>query len=152
MTRARRYLPAAVAFVAVLALWEGLLRLFDVQSFVLAKPSEIATAFVENFSVIWGAGLRTLVEAVGGLLIGVVLGVAVALAAARWVSMRQGLVPDRHGGERHPHHRLGPDHEPVVHHHQPGLEDDGGVGDGVLPGDGQHPARASPRSTTIRSR
>ncbi len=93
MTRTRRYLPAAVAFVAVLVAWEGLLRLFDVQTFVLAKPSEIATAFVENFSIIWGAGLRTLIEAVGGLLIGVVLGVAVALAAARWVSMRQGLVP-----------------------------------------------------------
>ena len=60
---------------------------------MLAKPSEIATSFVENFSVIWGAGLRTLVEAVGGLLIGVALGVAVALAAARWIRLRQGLVP-----------------------------------------------------------
>jgi NitT/TauT family transport system permease protein len=93
VTRARRYLPAAVAFVAVLAAWEGLLRLFNVETFVLAKPSEIAAAFVENISVIWGAGLRTLVEAVGGLVIGVVLGVVVALAAARWVPVRQGLVP-----------------------------------------------------------
>jgi NitT/TauT family transport system permease protein len=93
VTRARHYLPAAVAFVAVLAVWEGLLRLFDVESFVLAKPSEIATAFVENFSVIWGAGLRTLVEAVGGLVIGVTLGVVAALAATRWVPVRQGLVP-----------------------------------------------------------
>ena len=93
MTRARHYLPAAVAFVAMLAVWEGLLRLFNVESFVLAKPSEIATAFVENFSVIWGAGLRTLVEAVGGLVIGVTVGVVAALAAARWVPVRQGLVP-----------------------------------------------------------
>ncbi len=93
MTRTRRYLPAAVAFVAVLAMWEGLVRLFGVESFVLAKPSEIASAFVENFSVIWGAGLRTLIEAVGGLIIGVALGVAVALGAARWLPLRQGLVP-----------------------------------------------------------
>ncbi len=93
MTRARRYLPAVIAFVAVLVLWEGLVRLFDVQSFVLAKPTEIAASFVENFPVIWGAGLRTLVEALGGLVIGVVLGVGAALAATRWIPVRHGLLP-----------------------------------------------------------
>jgi len=93
VTRLRRYLPAGIAFVAILALWEGLVRVFDVQSFVLARPSEIMASFVETSEVIWSAGLNTLIEAVGGLVIGVVLGVAVALAATRWVGVRTGLLP-----------------------------------------------------------
>ena len=48
---ARRYLPAVVAFVAVLLIWEGLTRLFGVESFVLSKPSEILASFVETLTM-----------------------------------------------------------------------------------------------------
>jgi NitT/TauT family transport system permease protein len=90
---ARRYLPAVVAFVAVLLIWEGLTRLFGVESFVLSKPSEILASFVETSATIWGAGMRTLLEAAGGFVIGVGLAVATSLAAARWVGFREGMLP-----------------------------------------------------------
>jgi NitT/TauT family transport system permease protein len=89
----RRYLPAAIAFLTVLLVWEGLTRLFGVESFVLSKPSEILASFTETFVVIWGAGLRTLIEAAGGFLIGVTLAVLTSLAAARWVGFREGMLP-----------------------------------------------------------
>jgi NitT/TauT family transport system permease protein len=89
----RRYLPAAIAFLTVLLVWEGLTRLFGVESFVLSKPSEILASFTETFVVIWGAGLRTLIEAAGGFLIGVTLAVLTSLAAARWVGLREGMLP-----------------------------------------------------------
>jgi NitT/TauT family transport system permease protein len=89
----RRYLPAAIAFVAVLLVWEGLTRLFGVESFVLSKPSEILNAFTETFGTIWGAGLKTLAEAAGGFVIGAGLAVATSLAAARWVGFREGMLP-----------------------------------------------------------
>ena len=88
-----RYLPALVAFLAVIALWEGLTRLFDVETFVLPKPSEIMTSFVATAGVIWGAGFRTLIEALGGFAIGVTLAVLTSLAAARWVGFREGVLP-----------------------------------------------------------
>ena len=73
--------------------WEGLTRLFNVQSFILPKPSEIMTSFFETFSTIWGVGFNTLIEAVSGFLLGTVLAVATSLAAARWVGFREGMLP-----------------------------------------------------------
>jgi len=77
----------------VILLWEGLTRVLGVETFVLPKPSEVMSSFVETAPVIWGAGLRTLVEALGGLGIGVTLAVLTSLAAARWVGFREGVLP-----------------------------------------------------------
>jgi len=88
-----RYLPAVVAFVTVILLWEGLTRAFEVKTFILPKPSEIMASFVETSSTIWGVGLNTFIEAAGGFVIGVTLAVATSLAAARWVGFREGMLP-----------------------------------------------------------
>ncbi len=89
----RRWVPAAVAFVVVLGIWEGLTRLFGVQSFILPKPTEIITSFVDTTDVIWTAGFNTLQEALGGFVVGTAAGVVVALATVRWVRVREGLMP-----------------------------------------------------------
>ncbi len=89
----RSYWPAMVAFLVVLLLWEGLTRLFGVESFVLPKPSEVMASFIETAPVIWGAGMRTLFEAVGGFVIGVSLAVVTSLAAGRWAGFREGVLP-----------------------------------------------------------
>ena len=39
----RDWLPALVVFVIVIALWQGLTTAFHVQTFLLPKPSEIAS-------------------------------------------------------------------------------------------------------------
>ncbi len=91
--RLRNAGPAIVAFFLVLALWEGLTRLFDIETFVLARPSLIAERFLATTGVIWGAGLNTLVEAVVGLVVGTALGIGVAFATVRWVPVRDGLMP-----------------------------------------------------------
>ena len=68
--RWQQYLPAILAFIVVILLWEGLTRLLRVETFVLPKPSEVMTSFFGTASVIWGAGYRTLIEALGGFVIG----------------------------------------------------------------------------------
>ncbi len=89
----RRYSPAIVAFFAVILLWEGLTRLLGVETFVLPKPSEVISSFVATAPVIWGAGFRTLIEALGGLMFGVTLAIVTSLAAARWAGFRDGILP-----------------------------------------------------------
>ncbi|MGI9648929.1 MAG: hypothetical protein ACR2OI_10450, partial [Acidimicrobiia bacterium] len=76
----KRYLPAAVAFVGVLVVWELFVELANVKSFILPAPSEITAAFFEEFSTIWSAGWTTLREAVGGLIIGLALAVLVSFS------------------------------------------------------------------------
>jgi NitT/TauT family transport system permease protein len=93
----RWYLPAAAVFVGVIGLWEFLVRVLEVQAFILPAPSAIGAALVEN----WGAGRwplfasarATLFEAIGGLVIGTVVGVAIAFVVARWAGARDAVLP-----------------------------------------------------------
>jgi NitT/TauT family transport system permease protein len=89
----RRYTPAVLAFVSVILVWEGLTRIFSVESFILPKPSEIMASFIETSSTIWGVGFNTLIEAASGFLLGTTLAVVTSLAAARWVGFREGMLP-----------------------------------------------------------
>ena len=91
------YLPAVVVFVAVIVMWELAVRIFQVRAFILPAPSAIATALVDN----WGAGRwplfasaqATLIEALGGLVIGTGAGLIVAFAIARWASVSDAVLP-----------------------------------------------------------
>jgi NitT/TauT family transport system permease protein len=95
---ARYYLPAVVVFVGVIAIWELVTSLTATREpRILPAPSAIGAALVEN----WGAGRwplfdsarATLLEAVGGLLIGTTVGVLVAFAVARWANARDAVLP-----------------------------------------------------------
>ena len=93
----RYYAPAVVVFVAVIVIWELLVRATGARAFILPAPSAIGAALVDN----WGAGRwplfdaarTTLLEAVGGLIIGTLIGVAVAFAIARWANARDAVLP-----------------------------------------------------------
>ena len=103
-SRARRaarslawYAPAIAVLVGVIGLWELAISSFDVRATIVPAPSAIAAALVDN----WGAGRwplftaarTTLFEAVGGLVIGTIIGIAVAFAVARWANARDAVLP-----------------------------------------------------------
>jgi NitT/TauT family transport system permease protein len=93
----RHYLPAVIVFVGAIAIWEGLIRAFEVRAFILPAPSAITAALIEN----WGDGRwplfesarATLFEAVGGLVVGTVVGVVIAFAVSRWANARDAVLP-----------------------------------------------------------
>ena len=87
------YFPAVAVFVGVLGLWELAVRALSIQQFLLPPPSSIASAFVEHFDELMTVGRNTLVEAVGGLLIGGVAALVVAFATARWATASRALLP-----------------------------------------------------------
>jgi len=91
--RVRRYLPAVAIFIGGLAMWETAVRVFNIQGFLLPKPTEIATTFVDEFPTVVSAGWFTMKEALGGFLIGSVLAMSLALLTARWTIVRDGLMP-----------------------------------------------------------
>jgi NitT/TauT family transport system permease protein len=87
----RRYLPPILVFVAVLVIWE--LGTAGPGRRVLPPPSTIVDAAVANQERLIRATLATFWEAIGGLVIGTVAGVAVAFAAARWIVARDIMLP-----------------------------------------------------------
>ena len=93
----REYAPAALVAVGGLVLWEVLIRTSSMATFILPAPSAIISALVDNWTgdrfPLWESAKNTIVEAVGGFLIGTTAGVVVAFLAARWAGMRSLLLP-----------------------------------------------------------
>jgi NitT/TauT family transport system permease protein len=94
---ARYYLPAVVLFVGGIVLWEVAITGLNLQTFVLPRPSAIVAALQANWSTgrfaLLPAAIATFQEALLGLAIGTMAGVAVAFASARWLTARGILLP-----------------------------------------------------------
>ncbi len=96
MHTVRQYLPAAVIFVSVLVGWELLVQLTGVQGFILPAPSAIWAALVEHWTEGYGilaAARVTLFEALGGLVLGTILGVTTAFVVSRFPTSRDTVLP-----------------------------------------------------------
>ncbi len=93
----RYYLPAVIVFVGAVVGWELLFTVLNFQSFLIPKPSAIVAALQANWSggrfPLFPSAIATLQEALLGLAIGTVAGVAVAFASARWLTARGILLP-----------------------------------------------------------
>ncbi len=89
----RDYAPALVLFVGGLLLWEGAVRLFNIEAFVLPAPSVILTSLRAQWPEISAAAGNTMFEAIGGLIAGITLGVVMALNVVRFSSVRDGFMP-----------------------------------------------------------
>ena len=91
-----RYLPAIIAGVAAIALWEAIIQGLDVRAFILPAPSAIIRALVANWDggyQIFAAARVTLQEAGGGLIAGAALGLLIAFAVARFPTARDIALP-----------------------------------------------------------
>lgn len=93
LSAAREWMPAVIVFVVVLVVWEVSLLALGVQSFLIPRPSVIAGSLVSEWSTLAKGVLFTGTEAVGGLIVGVVLGTVSGLATARWATARELLLP-----------------------------------------------------------
>ena len=92
-TRLRDWVPAIAVFLVGIGLWQGLTTLFDVQTFLLPKPSDIAQAFWDDKGTLWDYGLYTFKEALGGFALGSGLGILFALFLARFRTVGLALIP-----------------------------------------------------------
>ena len=91
--RVTDWAPAAAVLVLGLVAWQGLVAAFNVQQFLLPKPTEIASAFWDDRHTLWSAGWFTFQEALGGFAIGSTLGIVVALLFASWPPLGGAFMP-----------------------------------------------------------
>jgi NitT/TauT family transport system permease protein len=85
--------PALLVFVLGIVLWQALVVAFDVQDFLLPKPTEIAQTFWDERHSLWQAGIYTLKEALGGFALGSSLGILSALVFANFRWMGTAFMP-----------------------------------------------------------
>ena len=68
-----------IFFVALLALWEVLVKFFRVPAFILPPPGDLYVAFTAKFYILYKHAMVTFIEAVGGFTLSFILGVAFAV-------------------------------------------------------------------------
>ena len=121
---ARLWLPAVVVFGLGLLAWQWLLPdVLGVKSFLLPRLSDVLRALWDNRDALVTAGWITFKEALGGLVLGSGGAIVAALVLARWRAARERArsLPDR--GERDAGDRVRADHERLVRHAEPVVED-----------------------------
>ena len=93
MKRMTGFVAPLVLLLAMLAVWEGSVRLFDLPHYILPPPSRIAAAFVSHFSSLLHHAAVTLAEIVLGLFLGGVGGFGLALAVFYSPVLERALYP-----------------------------------------------------------
>src|SRR5690606_1761153 len=87
------YLPAVVLFFIVTVAWEAIVRLFEIDVFLLPSPVSIFQTLGQRYALLFEYGLNTFGEAVAGFAIGCGLGILVAVVATRWTLLAELLMP-----------------------------------------------------------
>lgn len=90
---AGRYLPPLALLLALVALWELAAKTLHVKNYILPAPTEIATAFSSDRSLLASDALVTLEEIVFGFLIAVIVGLGVAFTLHFSRALRKAVYP-----------------------------------------------------------
>ncbi len=76
--------PPLIVGGLFVAVWEGVVRIFDIQPYLLPAPSDIWSALVDSWPDVWAAMLVTGQNALVGLVLGIVVGVALSFVLMRF--------------------------------------------------------------------
>ena len=93
MNRLVQYAIPIVLGIAVLALWEFIVRDFGVPQYVLPAPSAIAAAFVDNFSSLMASLWSTLRVTLEAFVLAIAGGVALAILFSQSKTIENALYP-----------------------------------------------------------
>lgn len=86
-------MPSVVLSAAVLIVWELVIRLFNVPTFVLPAPSAIVASLGDNWRALAFAAKATALEVLIGFVLSAIVGVLVALVIVRFERFGRALYP-----------------------------------------------------------
>ena len=89
----RRWLPALLIVLGILAAWEAYVRVFEVQTWLLPAPSAIAVALVQDAGLLWRHTRATLTEIIVGFGVALACGVLLATAIGISRTLERALYP-----------------------------------------------------------
>lgn len=78
--------------VGALAIWETAVFLTQTPAYLVPAPSAVVSYVLGHWWSLWGAGLVTLAEALGGLLLGTVVGIVLAVLINFRQRLEQGII------------------------------------------------------------
>lgn len=88
-----RLLRLSLLGIGLLALWEGIISLFDLPPYILPRPAQVFLALYSNFQLISHEALATVTETLLGLVLGSLLGCTTAIALVFFRPLSLWLLP-----------------------------------------------------------
>ena len=85
--------PPVLFGALMLGLWQFVVRFFDLKPYFLVAPTEIGSAFTDNWSKIWEAMVVSGTNAAYGLVFGTIAGVLMAFLLSRFEVLDQLVTP-----------------------------------------------------------
>lgn len=76
---ARINLKPLLVFMGLLCIWQAVVILFNLPSYILPGPQQVIMSLIENAKLLWSNTLVTMSEMLMGLALGVITGIALAL-------------------------------------------------------------------------
>jgi NitT/TauT family transport system permease protein len=89
----KHWLPALILFLATVVLWEAMVRIFSISSFIIPAPTKIVQALIAQWGALMHAAAVTAGEILFGFLVSVAVGVALALVIVRFDWLGRALYP-----------------------------------------------------------
>lgn len=89
----RNLMPALALAVGLVVLWELVIRLFNVPTFVLPAPTAIFASLVSHWKPLLVAAKATSLEVLFGFVLSAIVGIAVALVIVRFERFGRALYP-----------------------------------------------------------
>jgi NitT/TauT family transport system permease protein len=86
-------LNAAVVFLCLLGVWQGIVSLNHLPPYILPGPKLVLEALRDRYPSLLNSLMITTEEAAGGLAASIVVGIATAMVFAQWRWLRQTLYP-----------------------------------------------------------
>lgn len=91
--RLRRLTTVVIVVTGLLALWQGVVWVFDTPHYILPGPGRVFDAFVAQWDLIGTHAVTTIVEIVLGLVLGTCLGLLSALSMVRFRGLHRWMMP-----------------------------------------------------------
>ena len=91
--RAGRIATPVLAVLAVFVLWDLIVRVFDVEPYVVPAPGDVVRAIAEDWEILRGYTWTTVTETVLGFVTGAAVGFVLAVAMSRWALVQRVVYP-----------------------------------------------------------
>lgn len=89
----RRYLVSTLAFLAVLAAWQAVVVVFRVPQYLAPSPAQVVHALRTQYPVLAINAWPTLIETIGGFLVGNIIAIVIAVGFVHSRTFRQSVYP-----------------------------------------------------------
>lgn len=93
MKKYQQQMIPAIFIFALLAIWEAVVRIFQIPLYVLPSPVQVVKTLAAEAGILWGHAQVTTMEALAGIAIALVLALVLGVAMDRFPVVRQGLYP-----------------------------------------------------------